>query len=313
MRKNKKLINDFKLFQVLLMSIVVAFTPLVANLNGNKINTAFADTINELNVEVAKDVESEIKDKADKLDQKVQYEGVIEDNFSDDTVIIVLNESETHKFKIYTPNDFPEIDCVSVNDLTQFSVGYVKEEIGNRKAGIKKEKTNKVNTDNFRRILSLELAEKSKENVIEAIKKLEKRSDILSAEPNSAYTFYSTPNDTYYSSHQWGLNKIQAEDAWDITTGSNTVTVGVMDSGIEGSHPDLVNRMSNAGLHREFASGTVVTVTTPTDSFDHGTHVAGIIGAQGNNGLGVAGVAWDVRLVSLKVGDSNGIDIQDVM
>ncbi len=82
--------------------------------------------------------------------------------------------------------------------------------------------------------------------------------------------------------------------------------VGVLDTGIQASHPDLVNRISSAGLHRDCTVNPIKEPTSLTDPNGHGTHVAGIIGAQGNNGLGVAGVAWNVRLVSLRVFDANG-------
>ena len=100
--KKTKQINSFKLFGLLFISVIIAITPLIANLNKNTINTVFANSINN----------SEIKDETNKLDKKVYYDGSIEDNFTDDSVIIVLNEEETHKFKTYTPEDFPEIDCV---------------------------------------------------------------------------------------------------------------------------------------------------------------------------------------------------------
>jgi len=128
---------------------------------------------------------------------------------------------------------------------------------------------------------------------------------VLSVAPNYIYTIAATPNDTHYGhGDQWGLNGtngINAPAAWDISTGSNTVTVGVMDSGIQANHPDLTNRMSAAGLHRNCTVDPITVVATPTDANGHGTHVAGIIGAQGNNGAGIAGVAWDIRLVSLQV------------
>jgi len=100
-------INKFKLFRLLLISVIIALTPF-ANLNSSKIKTVYANSINN----------SETKDEINKLDKKVYYDGSIEDNFTNDTVIIVLNEEETHKFKTYTPKDFSEIDCVSVTDLT---------------------------------------------------------------------------------------------------------------------------------------------------------------------------------------------------
>jgi subtilisin family serine protease len=87
-----------------------------------------------------------------------------------------------------------------------------------------------------------------------------------------------------------------------MTTGSQDVLVGVIDSGINGNHPDLVNRI-NIPLSRDFigeAGGGLI------DPIGHGTHVAGVIGAQGNNTIGIAGVAWNIRLVSLRVLNANG-------
>lgn len=292
-------INIFKLIGLLLVVIIMGLTPLT-KLNGYTIKEVYANSKDNI----------EIKDKANKLDKKIIYNGDIEDNFTGDKVIIALNQKETHKFKTYTSEDFPEIDCISVKDLTGNIVDYVKEEIGKKNDGLKSEKTKRVNVDSFRRILSLELGEKSKDNVIKAIKKLEKREEIIFAEPNYIATLCSTePDDPFYDpidpDYQWGLHQINAKDAWDITTGSNTITVGVMDTGIDGAHPDLINRISNLNIHRDFSNGTEVTVTTPTDGDGHGTNVAGIIGAEGNNGIGVSGVAWDIRLASLRVADDN--------
>lgn len=170
------------------------------------------------------------------IEQKIYCKATLEDNFADDKVIIVLNKEATRQFRTYTPEDFPEIECSSVDDLTHFTVDYARKKI----RGEKTEKSMLVNVEEFRRILSLELKEKSKENVLKAIKQLEKRNDILSAEPNSVLTICATPNDpSFINGGQWGLNKINAPSAWEITKGTNTITVGVLDSGIESTHPDL--------------------------------------------------------------------------
>ena len=130
----------------------------------------------------------------------------------------------------------------------------------------------------------------------------------------SANSTNSTPDDTLWiNDAMWGLkgtgtNGINAEAVWDITKGASSVTVGVMDSGIQADHPDLKNRISTAGLHRDFTVEPTKTVSNAelVDPNGHGTHVAGIIGAQGNNKEGVSGVCWDVRLVSLRVFDEYG-------
>lgn len=94
-------------------------------------------------------------------------------------------------------------------------------------------------------------------------------------------------------------------NAWDITTGAAQVVVGVIDTGISGTHEDLANRI-NSNLCRDFSSGTEVAVGTPVDPKGHGTHVAGIIGAEGDNGIGISGVCWNVTLASLRVFDEKG-------
>jgi len=123
--------------------------------------------------------------------------------------------------------------------------------------------------------------------------------DILTQNPQIEYATpnYFTqpalvPNDEYYE-FQWGLNStygIKAEQAWDITTGSQNVRVGVIDSGIA-SHPDLD---ANVTTGWDFYNNDDITTD---DTIGHGTHVAGIIGAVGNNEMGIAGVNWNVTLV----------------
>ncbi|MDE7222095.1 MAG: S8 family serine peptidase [Ureaplasma sp.] len=104
----------------------------------------------------------------------------------------------------------------------------------------------------------------------------------------------STPNaPSFMNSLQWGLNKLEIEKAWDFTTGNKQVKVGVIDSGIS-LHNDLISNLTEGYDFYLDKSDTL-------DKLGHGTHVAGIIGAKGNNALGVAGINWDVTLVPLKV------------
>ena len=120
---------------------------------------------------------------------------------------------------------------------------------------------------------------------------------------------YSAPNDTHYAYQlQWATETIDLPSAWEITTGSNSIRVGIIDTGIDASHPDLQNRV-NEELSESFVPG----VSPLEDSIGHGTHVAGIIGAQTDNEIGVAGVCWNIELVSLRVVDeSNAIDMHAV-
>ncbi len=94
------------------------------------------------------------------------------------------------------------------------------------------------------------------------------------------------PNDPQYGS-QWHLADMNVETVWNTSTGGamangKRIAVGIIDSGVQGSHPDLADNM----------------VFDASASFDHGTEVAGVVGAVGNNGVGVSGVNWDVDLVS---------------
>jgi len=249
-----------------------------------------------------------IEFKAEETIEKIERETIQarERGFEIDSVIVTMTRETTQKFINYTAENFADIRCIAVEDLTQETVDYVK----NTFSGRLNARSMMVDTDQFKRMLRLELSDKSEKGVLNAVEQLRKRSDILTAEPNYIYYIGATPNDTHYGhGDQWGLNGtngISAPAAWDISTGLSTAMVGVLDTGIQASHPDLVNRISSAGLHRDCTVNPIKEPTSLTDPNGHGTHVAGIIGAQGNNGLGVAGVAWNVRLVSLRVFDANG-------
>jgi len=120
------------------------------------------------------------------------------------------------------------------------------------------------------------------------------------AEPNHIRKPLELPNDTYYK-NQWALPKISAPDAWDKTTGTNTVIVAVIDTGVDYTHPDLkINVDSTTGY--DFAKNS----PDPMDDNGHGTHVAGIIGAAGNNSIGITGVCWSVKIMPLKVFNASG-------
>jgi subtilisin family serine protease len=105
---------------------------------------------------------------------------------------------------------------------------------------------------------------------------------------------------------------IKAEPAWTVTTGTRTVVVGVIDTGIDYNHPDLAaNVWSNPGGIGGCAVGThgynaITRTCNPLDDHDHGSHVSGTIGGVGNNGVGVAGVNWTTSIMGLKFLDASG-------
>lgn len=139
-------------------------------------------------------------------------------------------------------------------------------------------------------------------------------------EPNRLLVVERTPDDSSYW-RQWSLPQIGAKAAWDIATGNDSVVVAVVDTGIDYSHPDLEDNIwanpgeiPGNGLDDDM-NGFVDDVcgwdfvygdSAPTDLHGHGTHVAGIVGAEGDNGIGIAGVNWSCSLMALKAGDDQG-------
>lgn len=127
---------------------------------------------------------------------------------------------------------------------------------------------------------------------------LSKDPDVQYVQPNFNYQTFKTYNDSQYS-RQWALKKINAEKAWDVTAGKPAIVVAVLDTGIDNKHPDLKGRLVTG-------TNTVNPLRSTRDDYGHGTHVAGIIAAAANNGIGIAGIA-SVRIMPVKVFDeSNG-------
>jgi subtilisin family serine protease len=124
----------------------------------------------------------------------------------------------------------------------------------------------------------------------------------LTFDPNDAYYF----TDPYVGLGQWGIRKALVDKAWDLVRGSPTVTVAVLDTGVDPAHPDLVGALAPG---ETFVSqpASACDPTSRKDDNSHGTHVAGVIGATGNNATGVAGVAFGVKVMSLKVLDCTGV------
>ncbi|MFN3346785.1 MAG: S8 family peptidase [Candidatus Bipolaricaulaceae bacterium] len=116
------------------------------------------------------------------------------------------------------------------------------------------------------------------------------------AEPDYIATAFYVPNDPGYV-NQWALPKIQAPAAWDLTKGSSTVRIAILDTGIDQNHEDLAAKI--------VANRNFTTSRTVDDLYGHGTHVAGIAAAITDNGRGVAGVGFNSSLMNVKVlGDS---------
>ncbi|HJT93302.1 MAG TPA: S8 family serine peptidase [Mycobacterium sp.] len=136
-----------------------------------------------------------------------------------------------------------------------------------------------------------------------AVADLEANPDVLFAEPDVVMRTAVTPTDPYYGSYQWHLPQIGLPAAWDTTTGSASVIIAVLDTGVQSTHPDLSGKITtgaNAGYN--FVGNN----TNTTDDNSHGTFVAGIIAANTNNGVGGAGVCWSCKIMPVKVLDNTG-------
>jgi hypothetical protein len=169
-------------------------------------------------------------------------------------------------------------------------------------------------------------------SVEQAMAILRANPDVEYAEPNHYVYAQVIPNDTYFA-QLWGLRNtgqgggyagddIKATQAWDLYTGDPNLKIGVIDTGIDYTHPDLAaNIWTNPGEtpgngKDDDHNGYVDDVHgydclnhdgDPMDDGYHGTHVAGTIGAVGNNAAGVTGVAWQCKMVAIKFMDPTGI------
>jgi subtilisin family serine protease len=155
---------------------------------------------------------------------------------------------------------------------------------------------------------------------------LRKNAKVRFAEPNYIVHATAVPNDPQFS-NLWAMRNtgqvvngtagtagadISATSAWDISTGSKSVVIGDVDTGIDYNHPDLAaNVWSNPGGVGGCPAGThgynaIAKTCEAMDDNNHGSHTAGTMGAVGNNGIGVAGVNWTTSMMGLKFLSASG-------
>jgi subtilisin family serine protease len=122
------------------------------------------------------------------------------------------------------------------------------------------------------------------------------------AEPDFPVYAFRDPNDPLYRSQQNTLRQINAPDAWDLSTGSDNVMIAIIDSGVLATHPDLSGKVLSG---KNFAAEPANLDTT--DDNGHGTYVAGIAAANTNNNIGMSGIAWNSKILPVKVLNADGI------
>ena len=146
---------------------------------------------------------------------------------------------------------------------------------------------------------------------------------VQSLNVNAVSRMAQTPNDPLYAdAANWAFPQISAPDAWDTGTGTGTTIVAVLDSGIDYNHPDLVanmwrnpNEIAGDGIDNDnngyvddvHGINAITGSGNPMDDNGHGTFCAGLIGAVGNNNVGLAGVNWSVGLMAVKIMSDDGI------
>lgn len=238
------------------------------------------------------------------IEQEVSETGDVsklsDDQFDDSTVIVILKKEYSKQLNDLSEFDFSKLDFINwaeTNDLMNPDYG---------------------NTDDFRRIIKIKLKNNGRKEVSNAIEKLSESDYIKYVGPNMIVDIEvsSIPNDEILQdpTNLIPYTKMQLSEAWDITTGSRDVIVANNEP-IEYTHEDLIDNMwhNNNEIHGSevdndgngyvgdyygcnFISknGDVF----PTDN-DHGTFVAGVIGATGDNNIGTSGVAQKVSIMSL--------------
>lgn len=158
--------------------------------------------------------------------------------------------------------------------------------------------------------------------VDQAINQYKNLANVEFVQPNFYYHLLTTPNDPLFTnSGMYGLTKISAPLAWDLTTGSSAVVVADIDTGMRITHSDLAgNLWVNTGEIPgnnvdDDGNGYIDDVngwdfffndSSPADEHGHGTHTAGTIGAVGNNLIGITGVNWAVKIMPIKIYNSTG-------
>jgi len=157
-------------------------------------------------------------------------------------------------------------------------------------------------SEKLRRILRISANDFAE--IEQIIRELELLKEVEYAEKVPLNRTSLTPNDlgnnTY--SGQWGLHKIQAQNAWNITAGNPNIVVAVVDNAFETAHPDLAGNLVTG----RDVSDNDNNPNPPNANFDHGTHVAGTVASSTNNGIGIASIGYNVSIMPIKATPDNG-------
>lgn len=248
-----------------------------------------------------------------------------ENNYAEDEIIVKIKEVIPFTFEEgKTTFGFGNIDHIN----SQFEVASIERLI---KSKPKRPMSNRPNMDKL-----LIVKYNHSINVEDMVKVYQASGFFEYAEPN--YIGYGggvqgyTPNDSYYHK-QWQFKNdgtfnssavagadMNMENAWDITTGDSSVVVAILDSGMKLNHPEIANRLwrnyadnnsdnvddDNNGYKDDYQGWDFAySDNTPDDAYGHGTNVGSIVGMEGDNGTGLAGVDWNCKLMIGKILNDN--------
>ncbi|RWZ58623.1 peptidase S8 [Halobacillus fulvus] len=198
----------------------------------------------------------------------------------------------------------PQVDTKNVVDVEKEVGNYKKGEVvvtlkpGKSLSGQALGKLGAKVVDDHSDVVNTQLKVLEVGNVEAVVKALSNNPNVEYAEPNYTFEATYTPNDPLYSD-QYGPQNTSTPAAWDVTLGDSTQEVAVIDTGVAPDHPDLVNKL--------VPGYDFVRNSTRQKDFDgHGTHVAGTIAAETGNGIGVAGMAPETKILPVRALGANG-------
>ena len=224
------------------------------------------------------------------------------------TVSLPIQAAAIHSSSITSINNFPKVSvrrhhsslraiAVSNEKIIRFKDNLSSQEIANTIQTLGGKIKTKLYGTNNTYVISMS-------SPISALS-LKSNANIIYAEDNQLfYAMDVVPDDPDYAAQQaWNYQMLNLPAAWSLQKGNRNVIVAVVDSGVSTTHPDLKNNLV-AGwdfVDNDSQPSDTVYDNNPDDQYSHGTHVAGIISADTNNGIGVAGVAWNVRIMPVRV------------
>jgi len=230
--------------------------------------------------------------------------------FAADRLIVKLDPLAAQAFA------FQPGDSLSSQALTNLAPGV---QVSAARQLFKEDQSTQTDSTALEGIYLLELIPGS--DVLQAAEAFAGNAAVEWAEPD--YLAYPTtiPDDDYFAD-QWGLTQIDAPQAWDLSTGAANLTIAMIDSGVQFTHPDLTGKLwtnpgetagnglddDNNGYIDDLHGWDFVNLDNdPADDNGHGTQTAGVAGAASNNGIGVAGVCWNCTLMPVKVMSAGGV------